>query len=99
MNDLRSAIREAVEQARKNGSKVIALTTIEQLIGPERHQLHIRDVNGGWNIQHTRACRQAECDLAVLVRTCLLVSSPHAVGRTYEVWFEDGALKFQGITQ
>lgn len=96
MTDLANAIRDLLDQARRQGSRVISIAAVENLLGPERHQLHIRDTDGGWNIQHARACRDAaRCDVSDAVRTCLLVSSPHAVGRTYDVWLEAGALKFR----
>lgn len=98
MSDLASAIRDLLDQARRQGSRVVAIAAVEQLLGPECHQLHIRDTDGGWNIAHARACRDAaQCDVSDAVRSCLLVSSPHAVGRTYDVWLEDGALKFREV--
>lgn len=98
MSDLANAIRDLLDAARKQGSRKVSISAVERLLGPELHVLHVRDTVGGWNLQHVRKCpRPSDCDVARQVRTCLLVSSPHAIGHTYETWLEDGALKFREV--
>jgi hypothetical protein len=101
MNDLANALRTLIDTARQADPRVqaISIAAIEKLLGPERHVLHVRDTDGGWNLQHVRNCRKPSCTVAALVSACLLVTSPHAIGHTYQVWLEDGGLKFHEVTR
>lgn len=94
---LRAEIAALVDRARDEGSKVIAIEAVELVLRP-KHELEVRG-NGDWYLRHPR-CREPECPVGVAVRTAPLLSSPHAVGHTYEVWLEDGAaaLSFLDLT-
>lgn len=97
--DALRAVRQVADRAAASGSRVVALDAVYNALDePKIHLLHVR--SDGFNLQHARRCRGTECDVAKAVRTCLLISSPHAVGHTYEVWLEDeGALRFQEVTK
>lgn len=100
MNSLRADITALLDRARADGSKVVAIEAVERALKP-KHLLTIddHDRRGGWDVEHPRACREAaDCDVAWALRTAPLLSSPHARGRSYEVWLEDGALKFLDVT-
>lgn len=98
MSSLRADITALVKQQRVDGLKVVSLDALELVLHP-RHRLEIDHV-GGPTVTHPRACvDRPHCDLANAVATAHLVSSPHARGRTYEVWLDDATtLKFLDVT-
>lgn len=90
---LRAELTTLIADQRAEGLQVVTLDALDHILNP-RHRLTIDDV-GSWDVTHPRACRNgAWCDLAAALSTAPLLSSPHVLGRSYEVWLDDGALKF-----
>lgn len=90
MASLRAELTALLDRARADGSKVVAIEAIDLVLRP-RHQVAIDEV-GGWEVTHPRACvDRPHCDLAAALATAHLLSAPYAMGRTYQVWQEDGA--------
>lgn len=90
MSSLRAGIVALVKQQRADGLKVVSLDALELVLHP-RHRLDI-DRIGGHTVTHPRACvDRPHCALAAALATAHLLSSPHARGRSYEVWQEPGA--------
>jgi hypothetical protein len=100
MSSLHAEITALLDRARADGSKVVALEAVEQVLRP-KHRLTIHP-ECGWDVEHPRACRHlgADCDIAHALRTAPILSSPHTRGRCYEVWLDPGAvaLSFLDIT-
>lgn len=92
-----AAVTELIDRARSEGSKVVSIEAVEAVVRP-KHELDVRG-GGDWYLRHPR-CAVAECPVSVAVRTAPILSSPHAVGHTYQVWIEDGetALSFLDVT-
>lgn len=87
---LRAELTALRDRARAEGSKVIALEAIDLVLTP-RHQLDI-DPDGTWTVEHPRRCvTAADCDIAHALRAAPILSSPHARGRSYQVWLDPGA--------
>lgn len=97
MSSLRADITALVKQQRAEGLKVVTLDALNQILaqGQPDHLLDIHDTDD-WRLRHT-GCQPA-CPVYRAVTRCMLIHSPHAQGRTYQVWLDDGALKFRDVT-
>lgn len=95
MSSLRADLTALLDRAREDGSKVVAIEAVELVLHP-RHQLTV-EANGDWALRHPYC--DADCGFGEAVATAPLLSSPHARGRTYDVWLDDDhALKFLDTT-
>lgn len=97
---LRAELAGVIDRARRvdPAAKVVAIEAVEALLGPARHVLTV-DPDGTWTVTHARDCRRPDCDISLALRRAPILSSPHALGHTYEVSFDDrGALVYRGVT-
>lgn len=91
--DLLAAVRQVADRAAAEGSNVVALAALYDALGVDQpHHLHVRA--DGYTLTH--GCI-GWCQVDTAVCRAPLVSSPHAYGRTYEVWLDDGALRFREV--
>jgi hypothetical protein len=95
MSDLLAAVRAVADHAAAQGSMVVSLRALYDALGTDQpHHLTIDPV-GEWIVTH--ACA-GMCPIRKTVSTAPLISSPHARGRTYQVWLDDGLLHFRDVT-
>jgi len=98
MPDLRADITALLDRARDEGSKVIAIAAVDQIlaVGEPDHLLDIHGI-GEWRLRHA-GCQPA-CPIYRAVGRSMLIHSPHAAGHTYRVWLDDDKqLRFQEAT-
>lgn len=97
MSDLRADITALLDRARGEGSKVIAIAAVDQILADGEPE-HLLDIHGidEWRLRHT-GCQDA-CPIYRAVGRSMLIHSPHAKGHTYRVWLDDERLRFQEVT-